>query len=125
MGTYKLQYDSGKNRVTITAEGSLSYDEAIQLKEEYGEFLKQCRQGFTVLADIVNFIPGSQDVQKIYAEMVKADWAAGVSKIARVVGATPLGGMQIRRIAHNEGGYPSSNFATREDAEMYLDEDSD
>ena len=53
------------------------------------------------------------------------DSAAGVSKIARVVGETPLGGLQIRRIARSEGGYPSANFAPKEEAELYLDEDSD
>ena len=125
MGTYMLQYNSDKNRVAITVEGSLSYDETLKLKEEYRELIKNCRRGFTVLTDLVNFIPGSHDVQEIHAEMVKMDSAAGVSKIARVVGETPLGGMQIRRIARSEGGYPSANFATKEDAELYLDKDAD
>ena len=124
MGTYMLQYNSDKNRVAITVEGSLSYDETLKLKEEYRELIKNCRRGFTVLTDLVNFIPGSHDVQEIHAEMVKMDSAAGVSKIARVVGETPLGGMQIRRIARSEGGYPSANFATKEDAELYLDKDA-
>ena len=46
---------------------------------------------------------------------------AGCSKVARVVGQTPLGGMQINRLAKVKTSYASQHFSTAEEAEAYLD----
>jgi hypothetical protein len=74
---------------------------------------------------VSRYVPASEEVQIIHAEVARIAKKAGVGRVARVIGEKPLGGMQIRRITKNSGGYESRNFVTREEAEDYLDGDID
>lgn len=120
-----ITYDALKNRIYLSLEGFHDLEEAVRLREEYEKAIAQCRPGFTVLADVSKYRPGSPEVQKVHAEAAKMAADAGVKKVARVVGETPLGGMQIDRIAKTEGHYPSAHFVTMEEAEAYLDSEED
>jgi hypothetical protein len=117
-----VDYDIIKNRIYMVMEGSHDLDEALRLKEAYREATKVLKPGFTVLSDVSQYIPASDEVQRIHAEVARIAMQAGVGKVARVIGKKPLGGMQIKRITKNSGGYESRNFVTREEAEDYLDE---
>ena len=125
MGNFRIRVNEIKNHVYITVEGTLTVEEALILKEDYREAIAKCRPGFTVLTDAAKYAPGSPEVQKIHGEIVKMDAAAGVSKVARVVGETPLGGMQIIRIAGTENEYPSKNFRTLKEAVAYIDDETE
>jgi hypothetical protein len=46
----------------------------------------------------------------------------GCRTVARVVGDSPLGAMQINRLAKTETSYPSEHCATDVEAEADLDE---
>jgi len=113
-----VRYDEKKNRIYLYMEGFHDLKEALRLKEEYRKAIEKCRPGFTVLVDVTKYKPGSEEVQKVHAE-------ASVSRVARVVGKTPLGGMQLNRISRTVGNYPAKNFATFEEAEAYLDGEID
>lgn len=113
--------DRDKNRIYLTLEGSHDLEEAVRMKNEYKKAIAQCRRGFTVLTDVRNYIPGSGEVQKVHEEAVELAEQGGVSRVARVVGETPLGGMQIDRIAKKHIHYSAGHFATVEEAEEFLD----
>ena len=117
-----VRVDSEKNRIYLYLEGFHDLEEATRIRDLYAQAIARCRPGFTVLADVSHYKPGAADVQEIHAQAIRAAEEAGVSKVARVVGKTPLGGMQIDRIARREAGYTSRNFATHEEAEAFLDE---
>ena len=117
-----VRYDPLKNRIYLTLEGTHDVEEASRMRDEYKKALLQTRPGFTVLADVSNYRPGALEVQVIHSEAVHNAEVAGVSKVARMVGETPLGGMQINRIAKRDTSYTSANFATFEEAEAFLDE---
>ena len=89
--------------------------------DEYAEAIKQCRPGFTVLVDVSNYMPGSEEVQKIHKDAAHVAESHFVGKVARVVGDTPLGGMQIERIVKHEAEYGTRHFRSIEDAEDFLD----
>ena len=78
-----------------------------------------------MLSDVRAFKCSAEDVQQNHAEAVKMDAEAGVKKVARVVGTTPLAGYQIKRISQAVEDYESKNFATLEEAERYLDSDDE
>lgn len=118
-----VKYDKTKNRIYIVLEGSFDLSEVTRINKEYARVIKEASPDFTVLSDVSKYIPGSDEVQKIHANSIKMAGEAGVAKVARVVGNTPLGGMQIIRIAHKEVSYPSKNFKTIKEAEEYLDND--
>jgi len=125
MAKFSIKVDELKNRIYLRLEGFHTLEEALRFKEEYKKAVAKCRPGFTVLTYAVNYKPGTPEVQKVHAEAIKIDAAAGVSKVARVVGETPLGGMQIDRLARTVGKYPypAKNFKTEKEAEAYLDSD--
>jgi hypothetical protein len=111
-----------KNRIYLVLEGYHDIEEATRMRDLYREAIESCRPGFTVLADLTGYKPGDDEVRQIHADAVRIAEAAGVSKVARVVGDKPLGGMQVDRVARQEGHYESAHFATVEEAEQYLDE---
>jgi hypothetical protein len=114
--------DLAKNRVYLVMEGLHDLDEARRMRDAYAAAVAQCARGFTVLADVRDYRPGSDEVQAVHAEAVKIAARHGASRVARVTGETPLGGMQIQRIANTEHvTYASRAFKTLEEAESYLD----
>ncbi len=123
MEKFSIKVDQIKNRIYVRLEGFHTLEEILKFKEEYKKAVAKCRPGFTVLTHAVNYKPGTPEVQKVHAECIKIDTEAGVSKVARVVGDTPLGGMQIDRLARtvSKYPYPAKNFKTKEEAEAYLD----
>lgn len=117
-----VRVDTLKNRIYLTLEGFHDLDEAIRMRDLYRDAITNCASGFTVLADISRYKPGAGEVQAIHAEAVRLAEEAGVSRVARFIGDTPLGGMQIDRISKTEGHYESANFDSLEEAEAFLDE---
>ena len=115
--------DKEKNRIYIYFEGFLTVERALKLKESYKNAIAQCKPGFTVLTYAENYKPGTPEVQKIVMEMTEMFANSSGSKVARVVGETPLGGMQINRLAKLKTSYTARHFKTEEEAEAYLDSD--
>ncbi len=115
-----IRVDAAKNRIYLKLVGFHDVEEATRMRDLYGEAIAQCEPGFTVLADVSNYKPGSEEVQSVHAEAVKLAEDAGVSRVARLVGEMPLGGMQISRIASNKGHYEAAHFQSFEEAEKFL-----
>jgi hypothetical protein len=117
--------DLAKNRIYIFFEGTLDMERALRLQQAYRNAINQCNPGFTCLTYAENFMPGNDTVQNVVMEMTKMAEDAGLKKVARVVGNTPLGGMQINRLARVKTRYPARHFATEQEAEEYLDSELD
>ena len=117
--------DKDKNRIYIYFEGFLEEERARKLHDSYKNAIAQVKSGFTVLTYAENYKPGGPQVQEIVSRMVKMAEDAGCKKVARVIGATPLGGMQINRLAKVSTSYASRHFTTAEEAEAYLDSDDE
>jgi len=114
--------DKSKNRVYLYFEGEKNIEDAQKLFTAYKDAIDACQPGFTVMTYATDFIPGTPAVQEIVQEMTQYADQAGVSKIARIVGKTPLGGMQINRLAREHTKFESRHFQTKHEAEAYLDE---
>jgi hypothetical protein len=121
--THEIVYDKVKNRIYVTAVGDWDIAQSDAFLRDYKAAVAQTRPGFTVLSDVRGFKCSTEDVQQHHAEAIKADAEAGVKKVARVVGSTPLAGFQIMRISRIVEDYRSRNFETLEEAESYLDSD--
>ncbi|MBN2416721.1 hypothetical protein JXO52_12815 [bacterium] len=115
--------DPIKNRIYIYFEGKMDLERILRLKQAYKDAIELCKPGFTVLTYATKFVPGSPEVQEVVKEMTYYAEKAGLRKVARVVGKTPLGGMQINRLAKTKTKYPARHFKTEIEAEMYLDSD--
>lgn len=115
-----IRVDASKNRIYLKLVGFHDMEEAERMRDLYKEAIAQCQPGFTVLADVTKYKPGSDEVQGVHAEAIKAAEEAGVSRVARLVGEMPLGGMQISRIASSEGHYEAAHFESFAEAEKFL-----
>jgi hypothetical protein len=124
IASHEIVYDREKNRIYITAVGDWNIEQSDAFLRDYREALARTRPGFTVLSDVRAFKCSAEDVQQNHARAIKMDAEAGVKKVARVVGTTPLAGFQIKRISGAVEGYESKNFKTPEEAEIYLDSDN-
>ena len=122
---HEIVYNREKNRIYITAVGDWGIEQSDAFLRDYEQALAQTRPGFTVLSDVRAFMCSSDEVQQNHAEAIRMDAEAGVRKVARVVGAAPLAGFQIKRISRSVEDYESKNFFTLEEAESYLDSDDD
>jgi hypothetical protein len=125
IASHEIVYDRDKNRIYITAVGDWDLEQSDAFLRDYRAAIARTQPGFTVLSDVRAFKCSAEDVQQNHAEAVKMDAEAGVKKVARVVGTTPLAGYQIKRISQAVEDYESKNFATLEEAERYLDSDDE
>ena len=115
--------DVRKNRIYLTMIGFHDVAEATRVGELYLAAMKQCTPGFSVLVDVAAYKPGAPAIEPIHARVARAAREAGVGRVARVVGDSPLGGMQIDRIVRSENHYAARHFPTVAEAEAYLDDD--
>ena len=123
MADHEIVYDRSKNRIYVKARGFWDLEQSEAFLRDYKAAVARTRPGFTVLSDVRDFKCASEDVQQQHAEAIKTDAEAGVKKVARVVGSSPLAGFQLRRISEIVEDYPSRNFETLAAAERYLDSD--
>jgi hypothetical protein len=119
----QVRLDPAKNRIYIRFEGFMDAERAQALHDAYRDAIAQARPGFTVITYTEGYRPGGAEVQDIVTRMVRMAEQAACRKVARVVGASPLGAMQINRLAKAEATYPSRHFSTEAEAEAYLDEE--
>ena len=126
MSKKKLTWvDAAKNRIYIRFEGFMTVEQALKLKQAYKDAIAKVAPGFTTLTYSADYVPGSPEVRQIVGEMTQMAAEAGLKKVARVVGKTPLGGAQINRLAKERASYPAKHFRTELEAENYLDSDDD
>jgi len=58
--------DPARNRVYLCLTGSHDITEAQRMKLEYEKAIDMCDPGFSVLADVSNYVPGDPAVQEIH-----------------------------------------------------------
>jgi hypothetical protein len=117
-----VRIDIMKNRIYLTMVGFHDLAEATRMADLYIEAMQKCEPGFSVLVDVSQYKPGAAAIEPVHARVAHAAKAAKIGRVARVVGSSPLGGMQIDRIVRTETDREAKHFATREEAEAYLNE---
>ena len=110
-----------KNRIYIKFQGKMDVERAKILRDAYRQAIDQAKPGFTTITLAEDFQPGAPEVQTIVQDMTEMAANRGISHVARVVGETPIGGMQINRLAKVRTTFPAKHFRTIEEAEDYLD----
>ncbi len=118
-----VQVDLAKNRIQIHFTGFFTLENAQKLKQAYADAIAKMSEGFTVMTFAEGYMPGTPEIQEIISSMTQLAEQGGCRKVARVVGANPLGGFQIDRLAKSDTSYPSRHFKTEQEAEEYLDEE--
>ena len=120
MGQFEAHTNPEKNRLYIKFVGVFSAQEMASTTTELNTLLKDLKPGFTVVSDISEYKPSSQET----AEQIKrgADNLVkkGMKKLIRVIGESAVAQMQFDRTAQ-AGGIQANTAASIQEAERLLD----
>lgn len=117
---YTIKTDAVKNRIYITFNGFLSYEDAKKCTDETITATSQFKHGYDVITDISQLKPTLPEVTKEIERTQAHFKSSGVRRGIRIVGQSSLTGMQFKRLSGSIG-YESINVATLDEAEKLLD----
>ncbi len=120
--SHAIRIDESKNRFYLTLSGLFSDAEVHEVVEHVIAELKKMKPGFTILTDISQFRPltqqGVHEAQRV-GDVVRQ---VGGKASARVVAASAsVAAIQLGRV-NEAGGYRAFTCRTVEEAERLLDE---
>jgi len=120
---YDLDYDAAKNQINWKVKGFWrSVDVVPNMEKDWSAVLARAKKpGFNVLADLTEMKPPPQDVEELHAKVQKEIVAAGVHKIAVIVGSA-LVDMSVQHMGKRSGMIQmTSNFSDEASAQAWLD----
>lgn len=103
----------------------LDEDAAGRALAEMEDATEQLEEGFTLVNDISEFKPVSQDVAERIERGKAIAAEAGVEAVVRVTGESVIGTMQFDRVGQGNESYHVATAETVEDAEELLAEFAD
>lgn len=120
-GIYRIDRQSAKNRVIISFDGPRDYvvEEFWNEFQEAVQFVKSARSDFDVLVDHSKSTLMSPERTAYTEDMARWCSENGLRKSANIV-PSPVMRMQLERVTARDK--PFGFFATREEAENWLDE---
>jgi len=114
---YYIEADTVKNRLYIRL-GKKSDGDETSLMQELNSELQKLTPGFTVLSDLSDFVPVSQDDAQLIVKAQEAMMKRGMGMSARVVNSAIVR-MQVERRAR-ETAFPARTVTTVDEAETFL-----
>ena len=114
---YNVKYDAAKNRIYALLEGTSNLDEIKKYNADFIRAIDQAKPGFTYLCDISKRGVELPECVKELEVGKNYSIKKGISKFAFVIDGAILK-MQLKR-AYGEN--QTTMFATKEEAEKYLD----
>lgn len=114
---YDIRADVKRHCLLITLRGFLQPDEAKEAADKVISEAEKLATGFTIVNDISEFKPASEEAAAHIKRAQGAMAAKGAKKVIRIVGASVLGKHQFNRTQKEaQAGYESIEVATMDDA---------
>lgn len=117
---YKITYNSLKNRIYVTVEGSLTIEEVPEYIKEFKAAVDKTKPGFTVCVDNTKAKLNTPEVAEKLIEARDYSIAKGLKNSAMVVDGVTFK-MQMKRLFKELGNV----FETLEEADKFLDTATD
>lgn len=112
-----------KKRVYIYFRGSLTRNQAEELREAYRKAIAEVGPGYSAVSIFEEFIPGTAEVQEVISSMITMANDGGCRAVARVAEGSVFGQLQLGRLQREvQADFPVHNCKTLAEAEAYLDE---
>ncbi|TXK33733.1 hypothetical protein FVR03_18920 [Pontibacter qinzhouensis] len=122
---YDLSYDSLKNRVYLTIRGFWKSQEAVpHYISDLQKALKLALPGFTILTDMQQMVTHPQAMNMVHVEAHQLVLEMQVASIAHIIPSDKIAKLQVSSIA-SQTGIPVHNFNSQQEAEIWLDQQSD
>jgi hypothetical protein len=115
---FDLAWNQAENRLEFVMRGKWTAQDLQKWTTTYSATVRQGRPGWTLLGDMSEYPPQSDDVSAGHEKMMALTMAAGASKVALVVSKAVVA-MQMKRLQSN-AGVNMKHVASREEALAYL-----
>jgi hypothetical protein len=117
---YELSVNPEKNRAYLTIFGFWrNKEEVSDYISDWKKALTHLKRGFTLLTDASEMKIHPQDVKNLHQEAQELITKAGVKQVAEVL-KDAFSTAQLNKVAA-DSTMPKKNFASREEAENFLD----
>ncbi len=122
---YRIKKDVKKNRLYITLIGIISIVEAKKIQEALEKEVNELRPDFDFINDISRFIHGQDEAGIVLKELMKFLIEKKVNRVVRVVGDSKEGLIQFANNSLPLESYKLKYVPTLEEAEKYLNGNTD
>jgi hypothetical protein len=119
MGQFEVYAKPEKNRLYIRFIGATNEQEMADAIPKLNSVVKDLKPGFTVVSDISEYKPSSQETAKQISRGSDNLIKKGMGRLVRVVGESAVAQMQIERTAQ-AGGIRADKVTSVEEAERLL-----
>jgi hypothetical protein len=99
---FDLAWNQAENRLEFKMRGKWTPQDMSKWVTSYSAAIRQGRPGWTLLGDMSEYPPQTDDISAGHEKMMAATMAAGASKVALVVPKAILA-MQMKRLQNNAG----------------------
>lgn len=120
----EIQSNQNKNRIYITLKGKVGMDEVIAVIDKIKSDIRTLKPGYSVVSDIADFVPVSEEVRQMIADTMKHMKDNGMGKVVRIINDTPTSTVTGNQWARTSriAGYTADTAPTLEEAEKILDQ---
>jgi hypothetical protein len=122
MGQFEVYAKPEKNRLYIKFVGVFNAEEMAAAIPKLNSVVKDLKPGFTVVSDISEYKPSSQETAEQISRGSDNLVKKGMKKLIRVVGESAVAQMQFKRTAQ-AGGIQADTATSVEEAEKLLDKE--
>ncbi|MDX1530219.1 MAG: hypothetical protein R3362_01705 [Rhodothermales bacterium] len=114
--SHSIRTDFQKNILYVTLSGFMQPEQVRTAAEAVKREARRLKPGFSVINDIQQFQPASQDAVAYIADAQRFIHGLGPKRIIRVTGGATVSGLQLKRTAR-QAGYTADTAATVAEAE--------
>ncbi len=119
---YKNQLNFGKNRLHLLLEGKIEKPEMTAWSDDLITKLKKLKPGFSVISEILNCQPATEEVRQILVETQKKVKEVGLGDAVRIVAKSNYVTAAQWQRSSRSIGYVALEAENYESAEKLLDE---
>jgi UDP-N-acetylmuramyl pentapeptide synthase len=115
---FELTWNQAENRLEFVMRGKWTAQDLQKWTTTYSATVRQGRPGWTLLGDMSEYPPQSEEVSAGHEKMMALTMAAGASRVALVVPKAVVA-MQMKRLQGN-AGVNMKHVSSRDEALAYL-----
>ena len=119
---YKNQSNLVKNRMHLKVEGKVDVEEMKAWSDDLVNKLKSLRPGFSVISEILNFQPTTEEGRQILVDTQRRAKELGMGHVVRIVKNTNFVAAAQWQRSSRSVGYVAMEAESIEAAEKLLDE---
>ncbi|MEN3268222.1 STAS/SEC14 domain-containing protein [Pseudonocardia sp.] len=115
---FELTWNQAENRLEFVMRGKWTAQDLQKWTTTYSATVRQGRPGWTLLGDMSEYPPQSEEVSAGHEKMMALTMASGASRVALVVPKAVVA-MQMKRLQGN-AGVNMKHVSSRDEALAYL-----